>query len=226
MTTDVEPTRTDVLVVGAGPAGSAAAAWAARAGTDVVLADAAVFPRDKTCGDGLTPRAMGELDQLGLGDWVRSKGRNRGLRAAGFGQELLLPWPGGLAARPRRCRPTHRARRPDPRRGPGRRRAAARGRPRGGRGTGRRPGDRGGVPPSRRVDGDGPLRPAGRGRRRPLPAGPGARPGVAPGHRLRRRRPRLHRLRPQRRRVDLLAPGAARGGRRAAVRLRLGLPAG
>jgi menaquinone-9 beta-reductase len=95
VTTDVEPTATDVLVVGAGPAGSAAAAWAARAGADVVLADAAVFPRDKTCGDGLTPRAMGELDRLGLGDWVRSKGRNRGLRAACFGQELLLPWPGG-----------------------------------------------------------------------------------------------------------------------------------
>ncbi|GAB3356423.1 geranylgeranyl reductase family protein [Modestobacter lapidis] len=95
MTTDVEPTETDVLVVGAGPAGSAAAAWAARHGADVVLADAAVFPRDKTCGDGLTPRAIAELDQLGLGDWVRSHGRNRGLRAAGFGQELLLPWPGG-----------------------------------------------------------------------------------------------------------------------------------
>jgi geranylgeranyl reductase family protein len=89
------PAATDVLVVGAGPAGSAAAAWAARAGHDVVLADAAVFPRDKTCGDGLTPRAIAELDLLGLGDWVRSRGRNRGLRAAGFGQELLLPWPGG-----------------------------------------------------------------------------------------------------------------------------------
>ncbi len=89
------PESTDVLVVGAGPAGSAAAAWAARAGHDVVLADAAVFPRDKTCGDGLTPRAIAELDLLGLGDWVRSHGRNRGLRAAGFGQELLLPWPGG-----------------------------------------------------------------------------------------------------------------------------------
>jgi geranylgeranyl reductase family protein len=89
------PTSTDVLVVGAGPAGSAAAAWAARAGHDVVLADAAVFPRDKACGDGLTPRAIAELDQLGLGDWVRGSARNRGLRAAGFGQELLLPWPGG-----------------------------------------------------------------------------------------------------------------------------------
>ncbi|WP_456600153.1 geranylgeranyl reductase family protein [Blastococcus sp. SYSU DS0616] len=89
------PAATDVLVVGAGPAGSAAAAWAARAGHDVVLADAAVFPRDKTCGDGLTPRAVAELDQLGLGDWARSKARNRGLRAAGFGREWQLPWPGG-----------------------------------------------------------------------------------------------------------------------------------
>jgi geranylgeranyl reductase family protein len=89
------PARTDVLVVGAGPAGSAAAAWAARSGADVVLADSAVFPRDKACGDGLTPRAVAELDALGLGDWVRARGRNRGLRAAGFGQELLLPWPGG-----------------------------------------------------------------------------------------------------------------------------------
>jgi geranylgeranyl reductase family protein len=90
-----EPTSTDVLVVGAGPAGSAAAAWAARAGRDVVLADAAVFPRDKPCGDGLTPRAIAELELLGLGEWVGKRGRNRGLRAAGFGQELLLPWPGG-----------------------------------------------------------------------------------------------------------------------------------
>src|SRR5690242_8123357 len=89
------PISTDVLVVGAGPAGSAAAAWAARAGRDVVLADAAVFPRDKPCGDGLTPRAIAELELLGLGEWAGKRGRNRGLRAAGFGQELLLPWPGG-----------------------------------------------------------------------------------------------------------------------------------
>src|SRR4051794_4538300 len=89
------PARTDVLVVGAGPAGSAAAAWAARAGRDTVLVDAAVFPRDKTCGDGLTPRAIAELDRLGLDDWVRAHTVNHGLRAHGFGQTLLLPWPGG-----------------------------------------------------------------------------------------------------------------------------------
>src|SRR6201989_49195 len=87
--------QTDVLVVGAGPAGSATAAWLARYGVDVLLTDAAVFPRDKTCGDGLTPRAIGELERLGLGDWLRAHTVNRGLRTHGFGQTLLLPWPGG-----------------------------------------------------------------------------------------------------------------------------------
>ena len=90
-----EPRQTDVLVVGAGPAGSAAAAWAARAGLDTVLVDAAVFPRDKTCGDGLTPRAIHELQLLGLEEWLRAHTVNRGLRAHGFGQTLMLPWPGG-----------------------------------------------------------------------------------------------------------------------------------
>ncbi|HEU5038419.1 MAG TPA: geranylgeranyl reductase family protein [Nocardioides sp.] len=89
------PAQTDVLVVGAGPAGSAAAAWAARSGAEVVLVDAATFPRDKTCGDGLTPRAIGELQRLGLEDWLRAHPVNRGLRAHGFGRTLLLPWPGG-----------------------------------------------------------------------------------------------------------------------------------
>ena len=89
------PTETDVLVVGAGPAGSAAAAWLARAGLDVVLADATTYPRDKTCGDGLTPRAVHELSRLGLEDWLRAHTVNQGLRAHGFGQTLHLPWPGG-----------------------------------------------------------------------------------------------------------------------------------
>ncbi len=87
---------TDVLVVGAGPAGSAAAAWAAEFGLDVVLADKADFPRDKACGDGLTPRAIAELRLLGLGPWLEGERPvNRGLHACGFGQELFLPWPGG-----------------------------------------------------------------------------------------------------------------------------------
>ncbi|MFR9753319.1 geranylgeranyl reductase family protein [Nocardia sp. 004] len=89
------PSRTEVLVVGAGPAGSAAATWAARAGRDVLLIDAAVFPRDKTCGDGLTPRATAELEQLGLGEWVRAHVVNHGLRMTGFGHEALLNWPNG-----------------------------------------------------------------------------------------------------------------------------------
>ena len=89
------PASTDVLVVGAGPAGSAAGAWAARHGLDVVLADRATFPRDKACGDGLTPRAIAELRHLGLAGWLRGRPANWGLRAAGFGQELYLPWPGG-----------------------------------------------------------------------------------------------------------------------------------
>jgi menaquinone-9 beta-reductase len=87
------PTSTDVLVVGAGPAGSAAAAWSARAGLDTLLVDAQVFPRDKTCGDGLTPRAIGELQRLGLEDWLRAHTVNHGLRAHGFGQTLHLLWP-------------------------------------------------------------------------------------------------------------------------------------
>ena len=86
---------TDVLVVGAGPAGSAAAAWCARGGLDVLLADAESFPRDKPCGDGLTPRAIAAMDELGLSGLLGGWASNRGLRAAGFGQELYLPWPGG-----------------------------------------------------------------------------------------------------------------------------------
>ena len=84
--------ETDVLVVGAGPAGSSAAAWAARNGQQVTIIDKEKFPRDKPCGDGLTPRAIKELTSLGLADWLSTKPKNIGLRAAGFGQELLLPW--------------------------------------------------------------------------------------------------------------------------------------
>ena len=55
-----------VLIVGAGPAGGALAALLAGRGHDVLLLDRATFPRDKTCGDGLTPRAIPVLERLGL----------------------------------------------------------------------------------------------------------------------------------------------------------------
>ncbi|WP_236980969.1 MULTISPECIES: menaquinone reductase [Mycobacterium] len=86
--------QADVVVVGAGPAGSAAAAWAARAGRDVLVVDSASFPRDKACGDGLTPRAVAELRQLGLGDWLDGRIKHRGLRMSGFGGEVEVGWPG------------------------------------------------------------------------------------------------------------------------------------
>jgi geranylgeranyl reductase family protein len=56
----------DVVVVGAGPAGCAAAITLARAGHDVLLVDKATFPRDKCCGDGLTTGALRILERLGL----------------------------------------------------------------------------------------------------------------------------------------------------------------
>ncbi len=61
----------------------------------MLLTDVAIFPRDKPCGDGLTPRAIAELTHLGLGEWLEGRAVNRGLRASGFGQTLYLPWPGG-----------------------------------------------------------------------------------------------------------------------------------
>ncbi|MGV0626982.1 menaquinone reductase [Mycolicibacter minnesotensis] len=84
----------DVVIVGAGPAGSGAAAWAARAGRDVLVVDSAAFPRDKPCGDGLTPRAVEQLELLGLGEWLDGHIRHRGLRMSGFGSELEVDWPG------------------------------------------------------------------------------------------------------------------------------------
>ena len=64
------PSQCDVLVVGAGPSGSACALWLARAGVDVVLVDQHDFPRDKICGDALIPDAHHALRRLGLYDEV------------------------------------------------------------------------------------------------------------------------------------------------------------
>lgn len=84
----------DVVVVGAGPAGSAAAAYLAAAGLDVLLLEKTHFPREKVCGGALTPRAVRELTTLGVptparDGWVK----NKGLRIVGGGMRLQLDWP-------------------------------------------------------------------------------------------------------------------------------------
>lgn len=84
---------TDVLIIGAGPSGSAAAIHAAQAGLEVVLIDAHTFPRDKTCGDGLTPRAIRQLGNLGLAEQITSAYSNKGLKLHGFGGSIDAPWP-------------------------------------------------------------------------------------------------------------------------------------
>lgn len=66
--------RHDVVVVGAGPAGSAAAYYLAAAGFDVLLLDKAEFPRDKACGDALTPRALAVLEDMGLLETLNQRG--------------------------------------------------------------------------------------------------------------------------------------------------------
>jgi menaquinone-9 beta-reductase len=85
--------QAEVIVVGAGPAGSSAAYHLANAGIEVLLLEKAGFPRDKVCGDGLTPRAVRQLVELGLDLDAPGWQRNRGLRIVGAGHVLELPWP-------------------------------------------------------------------------------------------------------------------------------------
>ena len=90
----------DVIVVGAGPAGAATAYHLAQAGLDVLLLEKTEFPREKICGDGLTPRAVTQLIRMGI-DTSPENGwlHNKGLRIIGGGRQLELEWP-ELASHP------------------------------------------------------------------------------------------------------------------------------
>jgi geranylgeranyl reductase family protein len=84
----------DVIVVGAGPAGSSVAYHLASAGLNVLVLEKTSFPREKVCGDGLTPRAVKALTTMGVpiaetDGWLR----NRGLRIIGGGGRIELDWP-------------------------------------------------------------------------------------------------------------------------------------
>jgi geranylgeranyl reductase family protein len=83
----------DVIVVGAGPGGSAAAYYLAQHGLDVLQLEKTEFPREKVCGDGMTPRSVKQLIKMGVDidgpGWLR----NRGLRVIGGGVRMELDWP-------------------------------------------------------------------------------------------------------------------------------------
>ena len=82
-----------MVVVGAGPAGSSCGYWLADAGWDVVVVEKKQFPREKTCGDGLTPRAVRQLADMGLEGALAGSHRFTGLRAYGFGHSMEMQWP-------------------------------------------------------------------------------------------------------------------------------------
>jgi menaquinone-9 beta-reductase len=87
------PVDVDVAIVGGGPSGAAAAHFLASRGRSVLVCEKKQFPREKTCGDGLTPRAVRELEAVGLGDEMGRWERVHGLRAHGGGRTLELPFP-------------------------------------------------------------------------------------------------------------------------------------
>lgn len=86
-------TSVDVLVVGSGPGGAAAAYHLARHGVDVLCVDKAGFPREKVCGDGLTPRGVKAVQDMGVDPTEPGFVSIEGLRVRGPTVTLSLPWP-------------------------------------------------------------------------------------------------------------------------------------
>lgn len=87
------PAAVDVLVIGAGPAGAAAAYWLAGHGHSVLIVERDRLPRDKACGDALTPRAMHRLTEMGLGDFAARLHSTTALRITARGREVEVGWP-------------------------------------------------------------------------------------------------------------------------------------
>jgi len=83
----------DVIVVGAGPGGSTAAYHLAQQGARVLVLEKSDFPREKVCGDGLTPRAVKQLVRMGVDLTTPGWLRNKGLRIIGGGIRMELDWP-------------------------------------------------------------------------------------------------------------------------------------
>ncbi len=86
-------TEVDVAVAGGGPSGAATAYFLASRGHSVLVCEKKSFPREKTCGDGLTPRAVKVLEEMGLAEEMRSWERVRGLRVHAFDRTLEVPFP-------------------------------------------------------------------------------------------------------------------------------------
>jgi geranylgeranyl reductase family protein len=83
----------DVLVVGGGPAGASAAYWLASSGIEVLVVEKKSYPRPKACGDGLTPRSVHQLEQMGLAAELAQHHRYRGLRTNAYGRTIVMDWP-------------------------------------------------------------------------------------------------------------------------------------